>query len=118
MTPLVRIAGVHKYFTRGSERIDVLKGVNLDVPPGDFLIHRHRSMFGMAWRLRSCIGRFGFLGPDDLGSRRFHLEAADRTTAHRPDGRSPFAAAEPHGGKSLLARRFNLRSAPKGRGSD
>jgi putative ABC transport system ATP-binding protein len=37
MTPLVRIADVHKYFTRGSERIDVLKGVNLDVPQGDFL---------------------------------------------------------------------------------
>jgi putative ABC transport system ATP-binding protein len=37
MTPLVRIADVHKYFTRGSERIDVLKGVNLDIPPGDFL---------------------------------------------------------------------------------
>jgi putative ABC transport system ATP-binding protein len=37
MTPLVRIAGVHKYFTRGSERIDVLKGVNLDIPQGDFL---------------------------------------------------------------------------------
>ena len=34
---LVRIADVHKYFTRGSERIDVLQGVNLDVPNGDFL---------------------------------------------------------------------------------
>ena len=34
---LVRIADVHKYFSRGSERIDVLKGVNLDVPNGDFL---------------------------------------------------------------------------------
>ena len=37
MTPLVRIRDVHKYFTRGSERIDVLKGVNLDIPQGDFL---------------------------------------------------------------------------------
>jgi putative ABC transport system ATP-binding protein len=37
MTPLVRIACVHKYFTRGSERIDVLKGVNLDIPQGEFL---------------------------------------------------------------------------------
>jgi putative ABC transport system ATP-binding protein len=37
MNPLVRIAGVHKYFTRGSERIDVLKGVNLDIPQGEFL---------------------------------------------------------------------------------
>jgi putative ABC transport system ATP-binding protein len=37
MTSLVRIAGVHKYFTRGNERIDVLKGVHLDIPQGDFL---------------------------------------------------------------------------------
>jgi putative ABC transport system ATP-binding protein len=37
MTPLVHISNVHKHFTRGSERIDVLKGVNLDIPPGDFL---------------------------------------------------------------------------------
>jgi len=37
LTPLVQIRDVHKHFTRGSERIDVLKGVNLDVPQGDFL---------------------------------------------------------------------------------
>ena len=36
-SPLVRIRGVHKHFTRGNERIDVLKGVNLDIPSGDFL---------------------------------------------------------------------------------
>jgi putative ABC transport system ATP-binding protein len=34
---LVRIRGVHKYFTRGNERIDVLQGVDLTVPAGDFL---------------------------------------------------------------------------------
>ena len=37
MSSLVRISNVHKYFTRGSERIDVLQGVNLEIPPGDFL---------------------------------------------------------------------------------
>ncbi len=35
--PLVSIRNVHKVFHRGSERIDVLQGVNLDVPAGDFL---------------------------------------------------------------------------------
>jgi putative ABC transport system ATP-binding protein len=35
--PLVKIHDVHKHFTRGSERIDVLQGVNLDIPRGDFL---------------------------------------------------------------------------------
>ena len=34
---LVKIRNVHKHFTRGSERIDVLKGVTLDIPSGDFL---------------------------------------------------------------------------------
>src|ERR687888_2105542 len=34
---LVHVRDVHKHFTRGSERIDVLKGVNLQIPQGDFL---------------------------------------------------------------------------------
>ena len=34
---LVKVRDVHKYFTRGGERIEVLTGVNLDVPKGDFL---------------------------------------------------------------------------------
>jgi putative ABC transport system ATP-binding protein len=37
MDELVRVKEVHKHFTRGSERIDVLKGVNLEIPKGDFL---------------------------------------------------------------------------------
>jgi putative ABC transport system ATP-binding protein len=34
---LVRIRGVRKHFSRGNERIDVLRGVDLDIPQGDFL---------------------------------------------------------------------------------
>jgi putative ABC transport system ATP-binding protein len=34
---LVRVQNVHKYFTRGSERIEVLRGLNLEIPAGDFL---------------------------------------------------------------------------------
>jgi putative ABC transport system ATP-binding protein len=37
LDPLVRITEVHKTFMRGSERIDVLLGVNVTVPKGDFL---------------------------------------------------------------------------------
>ncbi|HUL75028.1 MAG TPA: ABC transporter ATP-binding protein [Vicinamibacterales bacterium] len=37
LNPLVRVRDVHKYFTRGGERIDVLQGVNLEIPKGDFL---------------------------------------------------------------------------------
>jgi putative ABC transport system ATP-binding protein len=35
--PIVRVSGVHKYFTRGSEQIDVLNDLNLEVPEGEFL---------------------------------------------------------------------------------
>lgn len=35
--PILRINHVHKYFTRGSEQVDVLKDLNLSVPTGEFL---------------------------------------------------------------------------------
>jgi len=35
--PIVRVRGVHKYFLRGSEQIDVLDDLSLDVPEGEFL---------------------------------------------------------------------------------
>ncbi len=34
---LVTIRGLHKVYHRGGERIDVLQGVDLDIPSGDFL---------------------------------------------------------------------------------
>jgi putative ABC transport system ATP-binding protein len=34
---LVQVRDVHKHFTRGNERIDVLQGVTLDVAQGEFL---------------------------------------------------------------------------------
>jgi putative ABC transport system ATP-binding protein len=34
---IVSVRGVHKYFTRGSEQVDVLCDLNLDVPDGEFL---------------------------------------------------------------------------------
>jgi putative ABC transport system ATP-binding protein len=37
MDALVRIANVQKHFSRGGERIEVLKDVNLEIPRGDFL---------------------------------------------------------------------------------
>jgi putative ABC transport system ATP-binding protein len=35
--PIVRVENVHKFFRRGSEQIDVLMDLSLDVPPGEFL---------------------------------------------------------------------------------
>ena len=37
MDTLVAIRNLHKVYFRGSERIDVLQGVTLDIPGGDFL---------------------------------------------------------------------------------
>ncbi len=34
---IVRVRDVHKFFTRGSEQVDVLNDLNLDVPQGEFL---------------------------------------------------------------------------------
>ena len=34
---IVQVLGVHKYFRRGSERVDVLNGLNLEVTAGEFL---------------------------------------------------------------------------------
>jgi putative ABC transport system ATP-binding protein len=35
--PVVRVAGVHKYFTRGNERLDVLQDLSVEVPGGEFM---------------------------------------------------------------------------------
>jgi putative ABC transport system ATP-binding protein len=35
--PIVRVHGIHKYFTRGAERVDVLQELSLEVPNGEFL---------------------------------------------------------------------------------
>jgi len=34
---IVRVRGVHKFFRRGSERVDVLQDLTLDVPEGQYL---------------------------------------------------------------------------------
>src|SRR5207248_10051792 len=35
--PIVQVLGVHKFFTRGSEQIDVLQDLSLEVTEGEFL---------------------------------------------------------------------------------
>src|SRR5262249_2116877 len=35
--PIVEVAGLHKFFRRGSEQIDVLQDLTLSVPEGEFL---------------------------------------------------------------------------------
>jgi len=53
---LVRVKGAHKVYTRGNERIDVLQGVNLDVPRGDFVALMGPSGSGKTTLLNMLAG--------------------------------------------------------------
>ena len=53
---LVRIENLHKVFHRGSERIDVLRELNLEVPPGDFLALMGPSGSGKSTLLNLIAG--------------------------------------------------------------
>ena len=72
-TALVRVRDVHKHFTRGSERIDVLKGVNLDIPRGDFLALMGPSGSGKSTLLH-CLA--GILRPDGAAALTCWLDAS------------------------------------------
>jgi putative ABC transport system ATP-binding protein len=37
MSALVQVSGIHKVYQRGAERLDVLRGLDLEVPQGEFL---------------------------------------------------------------------------------
>ena len=75
---LVRVRNVHKYFTRGSERIEVLKGVNLDIPRGEFLALMGPSGSGKT-TLLNLLG--GLDTPSDGG-----VEVAGTNIAEMPGG--------------------------------
>ena len=95
MNPLVRITNVHKYFTRGSERIDVLQGVNLDVPQGDFLALMGPSGSGKTTLLNLMGGLDRPSGRIDRGRRRQHRRAGRRRSvpmARRSTSASSFSS--------------------------
>src|SRR6266849_4742086 len=52
----VRVEDVHKIFQRGSERIDVLQGVKLEIPRGDFLALMGPSGSGKSTLLNLLAG--------------------------------------------------------------
>src|SRR5262249_57533733 len=53
---IVEITGIHKYFTRGSERIDVLQDLTLEVPEGEFLALRGPAGSGKTTLLNLIAG--------------------------------------------------------------
>ena len=75
---LVEVRNLHKEFRRGSERIDVLQGVDLEIPEGDFLALMGPSGSGKS-TLLNLIG--GLDSPTDgtisvAGSRIDRLSSA------------------------------------------
>ena len=53
---LVRVKDVHKVYYRGGERLDILQGLNLDVPRGDFLALMGPSGSGKSTLLNLLAG--------------------------------------------------------------
>src|SRR6476659_5011512 len=53
---LVTVRELHKVFQRGGQRIDVLQGVNLDIPEGDFLALMGPSGSGKTTLLNLLVG--------------------------------------------------------------
>ena len=84
--PIVRVKDVHKFFTRGSEQIDVLNGLNLDVPEGEVLtitIIRLPVNEGGGGLERSAGGWKGLIDAEELKRNIY----ADRVISTRPEPR-------------------------------
>ena len=71
---LVRVQDVHKIYTRGAEKIDVLQSLSLDVPEGDFLALMGPSGSGKT----TLLNLIGGLDTPTSGGRR------GGRRAHRP----------------------------------
>jgi len=79
MDPLVQIKNVHKVFRRGGERIDVLQGVDLDVPAGEFVALMGPSGSGKT----TLLNLIGGLDRPTQGSITVGEDAIDRLSGGR-----------------------------------
>jgi putative ABC transport system ATP-binding protein len=79
MEPLVRVRDVHKIYRRGAERIDVLKGIDLDVAPGEFLALMGPSGSGKT----TLLNLIGGLDRPTQGSIEVAGERIDRLPERR-----------------------------------
>ncbi len=71
---LVRVRDLHKEYRRGGERIDVLQGVHLDIPKGDFLALMGPSGSGKT----TLLNLLGALDVPTRGSIEIAGERLDR----------------------------------------
>ena len=78
-TSLVEIRDLHKIYHRGSERIDVLQGVDLDIPQGDFLALMGPSGSGKT----TLLNLMGGLDTPSEGSLTVGADRIDRMSGGR-----------------------------------
>jgi putative ABC transport system ATP-binding protein len=84
MDTLVKIQDLHKVYYRGSERIDVLQGVTLDIPQGDFLALMGPSGSGKTTLLNLMGGLdTPSAGSIDVGGDRIDTLSGGRLSAWR-----------------------------------
>ncbi len=76
---LIRVRDVHKVFHRGTERIDVLQGVNLEIPRGDVLALMGPSGSGKT----TLLNLLGGLDQPTEGSIEVAGERIDRMSGGR-----------------------------------
>src|ERR671923_1834285 len=79
MDTLVKIRDLHKVYFRGSERIDVLQGVTLDIPQGDFLALMGPSGSGKT----TLLNLIGGLDTPTQGSLEVAGERIDKMSGGR-----------------------------------
>src|SRR5262245_12597648 len=85
--PIVIVQEVHKFFRRGSEQIDVLSGLSLEVPEGEFLALMGPSGSGKSTLLNLIAGldqpsEGDILVGDALISRMSEAQLARWRTRH------------------------------------
>lgn len=78
-TPLVRLAGVDKSFSRGAEEIAVLRRLDLDVPRGEFLCLMGPSGSGKS----TLLNLIGGLDRPDAGTVEVGGERIDRLSGRK-----------------------------------
>ena len=104
---LVTVRDLHKVFQRGGQRIDVLQGVNLDIPEGDFLALMGPSGSGKT-TLLNLIGRTRYAERRiHYGRRRSHRQAVRGATlgVARPAYRVRLSVVQPAAGAHRGAER-------------
>jgi len=75
---IVRVRNVHKIYRRGSHRIDVLRGVTLDIPRGDFVALMGPSGSGKT----TLLNLLGGLDQPSEGT----IDVVDRRIGHMSSG--------------------------------